>query len=391
VLRQLHNKKFGGEKASRKCPKCHNNKIWKDGKRKTRNGLIQRYICRDCDYRFSESSILSIKSYNSGGRQVCAYETKVVKNLAKVEPLKNGLAGATIEKTKGDLDCFAQHLKKQGKRETTIKTYSKYIEILAKNGNIFDPEETKLTIATHFKDQNTKRLATYAYDAFLKYIGIKWEKPRYRREDKKVFIPTDEELLLAVNSGTKPSIVFSRLVYETGARINEAQRVEWTDLDPERNKITIKASKNGNARILTVSKELLNLLFSLPKTEKTVFPKRSLNSKQANFNRRMKKLARQQNNPRFIKIHHHTFRHCKALREYHKTRSMQHVKRVLGHKSIMTTQRYVDLYEEIYGNLKPENYICETASTIQEVKKLIEQGFEYVSEIESVQIYRKVK
>ncbi len=168
-------------------------------------------------------------------------------------------------------------------------------------------------------------------------------------------------------------------------------RVEWTDLDPERNKITIKSSKNGNARILTVSKELLNLLFSLPKTEKTVFPKRSLNSKQANFNRRMKKLARQQNNPRFIKIHHHTFRHCKALREYHKTRSMQHVQRVLGHKSIMTTQRYVDLYEEIYGNLKPENYICETASTIQEAKKLIEQGFEYVSEIESVQIYRKVK
>ncbi len=331
-----------------------------------------------------------MKQNDSFGRQVCAYATKDAKNLSKVEPSKNGLAGATIENER-DIEDFAKHLRKQGIKETTIGTYSKYIEILAKNGNIFDPEDTKLTIATHFKDQNTKRLATYAYDAFLKYIGIKWEKPQYRKEDKKVFIPNDKELLLAINSGTKQSIVFSRLVYETGARLNEAQRVEWTDLDQERNKITINASKNGNARILTVSKELLNLLRSLPKTEKTVFPKRLLNSRQANFNRRMKKLSRQQNNPRFSKIHHHTFRHCKALREYHITKNILHVKRVLGHKSINTTMRYVELYEEIYTNLKPENYICETASTINEAKNLIEQGFEYVSEIEGEQLYKKVK
>ena len=213
MLRQAHNQILGGETASRKCPECHKKRIWKDGKRKTRNGLVQRYICRDCDHRFSESSILSIKSYNSRGRQVCAYETKVAKNLAKVEPLKNGLAGTTNEKTEGDLDCFTQHLMKQGKRKTTIKTYINYIKILAKYGNIFNPEETKLTIATHFIDQNTKRLVTYAYDKFLKFIGMNWEKPNYRKEDKKIFIPTDEELLLAVNSGTKKTIIFSRLVY----------------------------------------------------------------------------------------------------------------------------------------------------------------------------------
>jgi len=45
---------------------------------------------------------------------------------------------------------------------------------------------------------------------------------------------------------------------------------------------------------------------------------------------------------------------------------MQHVKKVLGHKNILTTQRYVDLYIEIYEDLKPEDYVCETASTIEE-------------------------
>jgi len=67
------------------------------------------------------------------------------------------------------------------------------------------------------------------------------------------------------------------------------------------------------------------------------------------------------------------------------------VKKVLGHKSVLTTQRYVDLYTEIYGDMLPEDYVCETASTVEEAKKLIEAGFEFVSEIEGVQLYRKVK
>jgi hypothetical protein len=70
---------------------------------------------------------------------------------------------------------------------------------------------------------------------------------------------------------------------------------------------------------------------------------------------------------------------------------MQHVKRVLGHRSIMTTQRYVELYEEIYSDLKPDGYICEVASSAKEAKKLVEQGYEYVCEIEGEQLFRKVK
>jgi len=130
---------------------------------------------------------------------------------------------------------------------------------------------------------------------------------------------------------------------------------------------------------------------SLPKKEKTVFPKRTKKVRQTNFRRRVHKLARLHDNPRLAKIHFHTFRHCKALREYHKTKSMQHVKRVFGYRSIMTTQRYVDLYEEIYSDLKPDGYLCEVASRVKEAKTFIEQGFEYVCEIEGEQLFRKVK
>jgi integrase len=312
-----------------------------------------------------------------------------MKNLVAVEKTEKKTAGENI---KGELVSFAWNLKKMGRSENTIKTYTKYLELLHKAGAaLFDPESTKLTLATHFEDQNTKRLVTYAYDAFLKYHKISWEKPQYRREHKRVFIPTDQELQIAVNTGHKKSIVFSLLLYETGARKNEAERLEWTELDRERNKVSIKASKHGNARIVTVSKRLMDLLFSLPKKGKTVFPKLSVNARQVGFNLRMRNLARKHNNPRFRKIHFHTFRHCKALREYDKTKSILHVKKVLGHKSIMTTQRYVELYTELYGDIKPENYVCETVTTAKEAKKLVEAGFEYVCEIEGEQIFRKIK
>jgi transposase-like protein len=35
------------------CPECASQNNWKDGFRKIRDGDIQRYICRDCGYRFS--------------------------------------------------------------------------------------------------------------------------------------------------------------------------------------------------------------------------------------------------------------------------------------------------------------------------------------------------
>jgi integrase len=156
--------------------------------------------------------------------------------------------------------------------------------------------------------------------------------------------------------------------------------LEWTDLDQERNKVTIKASKNGNSRTIPISKNLIERLIKLPNKNRRVFPKRSTNARTMAFRYRMKSLARLHDNPRFLKIHCHTFRHCKALIEYNKTKSIMHVKRILGHKSIMTTQIYVELYEEIYGDLKPENFISAVASTQKERRQLIESGFEWIGQ-----------
>ena len=52
------------------------------------------------------------------------------------------------------------------------------------------------------------------------------------------------------------------------------------------------------------------------------------------------------------------------------------VKQKLGHKSITSTQIYVQLLQ----TSGKEEYISKTATTLDEMKKLIEQGFEYVTD-----------
>ena len=49
------------------CPECGSSKVWKDGKRYTKQGEIQRYFCRSCGFRFSESSLDSQVKLNVSG------------------------------------------------------------------------------------------------------------------------------------------------------------------------------------------------------------------------------------------------------------------------------------------------------------------------------------
>jgi hypothetical protein len=59
---------------------------------------------------------------------------------------------------------------------------------------------------------------------------------------------------------------------------------------------------------------------------------------------------------------------------------------MLGHKRIQNTLVYTQMVE-----FKNEEYISATASTIDNAKKLVEAGFEYVTEVDCVKLFRKRK
>ena len=75
--------------------------------------------------------------------------------------------------------------------------------------------------------------------------------------------------------------------------------------------------------------------------------------------------------------------------EYHKTKNILHVMQVLGHKNIKNTLVYVRLAEELFHTTS--DYITETTKSVKQTRKILEAGFEYVLEMDSLRIFRKSK
>ena len=76
--------------------------------------------------------------------------------------------------------------------------------------------------------------------------------------------------------------------------------------------------------------------------------------------------------------------------EYHKTKDIIHVMKVLGHKAIKNTLVYINMEAAIYLNID-EEWICKAATNIKEATILIENGFEYITEIDGLKLFRKRK
>ncbi|MDH5779753.1 MAG: tyrosine-type recombinase/integrase [Candidatus Bathyarchaeota archaeon] len=76
-----------------------------------------------------------------------------------------------------------------------------------------------------------------------------------------------------------------------------------------------------------------------------------------------------------LRISFHTFRHWKATMEYHKTKDILHVMKLLGHKSINSTLLYTQLID-----FEGDEYDVKVAETKQEITELLEVGFEWVGQ-----------
>ena len=72
--------------------------------------------------------------------------------------------------------------------------------------------------------------------------------------------------------------------------------------------------------------------------------------------------------------------------EYQRTKDILHVKALLGHVNIQNTLVYTHLV-----HFENYDYVCKTAKTVEEATALIENGFEYVTEMDGVKLFKKPK
>jgi hypothetical protein len=72
---------------------------------------------------------------------------------------------------------------------------------------------------------------------------------------------------------------------------------------------------------------------------------------------------------------------------YHKTKDILLVKQQLGHKKIETTL----IYTQLVQFNEEDGFYSATARTVEEASKLIEQGFDYICDVDAVKLFRKRK
>ncbi len=138
--------------------------------------------------------------------------------------------------------------------------------------------------------------------------------------------------------------------------------------------------------MLKISQRLIERLADLPKTSKYVFGGTSLKTTARLFERSRKIAVSTSKNPRLGGITFHMLRHWKATMEFHKTKDILQVMRLLGHKNIKNTMRYTQLVD-----LGEQDYVVKVAWTLEEACKLLEGGFQFVSDYDKGKIFRKPK
>jgi len=65
--------------------------------------------------------------------------------------------------------------------------------------------------------------------------------------------------------------------------------------------------------------------------------------------------------------------------------------RVHAHRNIQNTMKYIDLEHAIFNSRNDDHFTVKVAETVEEACELVEAGFEYVTEVNHMQIFRKRK
>jgi len=429
-----------------RCPECDSTRIYKDGFRDSKMGKEQRYLCRVCGYRFSKSSVkvnvtgkisesfdpgenhhevrvasgdaahekvddclpfvsredvsshdisIAEKSlyglpfYNSK-RQLCAIPKEAKKlDTATENKTVAGISPTTGQNTNGKIIGFLWWMKKQGYADSTVISRTQTVKRLQRLGaTLNDPESVKDVIAQQKNWSGGRKFnVIMAYSTYLQMIGASWQPPKYRKISKLPFIPLEAEIDQLIAATSKRVSTFLQILKETGARSGEAYNLKWTDLDYNNCTIRITPEKGSNPRIFKLSPKLVAMINNIQKTTEKIFGSAKIRSIRRSYQKQRKRIANKLGNPRLNQITFHTLRHWKATMEYHKTKDILHVMRLLGNKRIQNTLKYTQLIEFS----EHDEYVCKTARTTDEAKELIESGFEYVCDMEQVKLFRKRK
>ena len=280
-------------------------------------------------------------------------------------------------------------MKREAYEDTTIKNTAKRLRRLIKNTVFNDPENIKTFVANLKCGNAYKEALIESYAIYMRSIGQTWNQPFYQRYDKMPKIPQERKIDLIIANAHRRMSLFLSMEKDIGARPIELTWLRIGDINLENgilNLIGAKHTVGRTAKLRPATLEMLKAYINYKKLglNDRLFPTDSENISEQ-YRRLRNRLAQKLQDPTIRQIRLYDFRHFKASMEYHKTKDLLHVKALLGHKDLRTTLRYTQLLEQ----LENDEYTCKVAKTIEEATNLIENGFEYVTEIDGLKLFRK--
>jgi integrase len=282
-------------------------------------------------------------------------------------------------------------MKKNAYADSTIKAVNKRLKHLERYCNLENPENVKGFVASKNCSNGFKESLIESYEYFTQANNIEWSKPFYERYDKMPKIPSTENLNLLIANARPKLSLFLSMSKDLGTRPVELTWLKVKDINLKNGVVNITSAKHCVGRTLRLKPRTLNMLTAY-------ISKNNLKQSDRVFTKPVKhiahsyrylrnKLAEKLQIPEIAQIRLYDFRHYFATMLYHKTKDLLLVKSSLGHKDLRTTLRYTRLRQ----TSEDDDYTVKSAKIVKEATELIEQGFEYVTEIDGIKLFRKRK
>jgi hypothetical protein len=240
-------------------------------------------------------------------------------------------------------------------------------------------------------DNQTRNKYASAYNHYCQANEIQWKKPFYKVEEKTPLIPTPQDVQAIIDNSSEDYVTIFTIESEIGCCPEELYQVKQKDISTEKGEISITGVKghgSKNYKLKPQTKELL-VRYLTKHTSERPFPRAHTQS-QMWFQFR-EKTAQKLHKPQLRTINLRNLRNYSGEQFYKNLpirdpiALMQHFR----HRKLETTMHYIRAiildYEE------DDQWISRTSTTIQEDQRLIENGFQYITERDGIKLYRKRK
>jgi integrase len=286
------------------------------------------------------------------------------------------------------LNILAQ-MKNNAQSDYSIEFVDKSLTHISQHADLNQPEQVKTFIANKNVSNGYKKNLSIAYNKYCTHYQIAWNMPLYKPEAKTIKIPTSAKLDMIIAKAGRILATKLQTSKETGLRPIELQNLKVKDIDIEQKTIYPTTAKHGSARKLKISNNLTTMIqshinrYKLNPNDKLF--KGTVENYGQHYRNARDNLAKKLNDQSIKNIRLYDFRHYYATDLYNKTRDILYVKQQMGHRRIETTL----IYTQLLNITEDEEYTVKTANNVKEATELLEAGFTYITDMDSMKLFRK--